>query len=257
MPDFGEHIEGFLVNNKWYIVIGFIVLVFLVIYMMIPKSEKRNYDKPKFIGINPENHKLSPFSYGRKPYYGDKILNTDFVSKEEYNPHRDLEKGMVYNQKEYKEESEDYSITEPPKFRNKTPWYKLPRNKISKGEMACLEALYNIFGDDYEFKSVRPSWLKNPKTNRAMELDCYNEKLKLAVEYQGEQHYKFPNIFHKSKNDFDAQVYRDETKLDICDELGVYVITVPYTIKNEDIEKYIIYYLPENRQNRVDQNLTN
>jgi hypothetical protein len=37
----------------------------------------------------------------------------------------------------------------------------------------------------YRFKSVRPGWLENPLTGRNLELDCYNEYLKLALEYNG------------------------------------------------------------------------
>ena len=60
--------------------------------------------------------------------------------------------------------------------------------KISKGEQKCKETLEKIYGK--EFLCVRPDFLRNPETNRKLELDCYNEELKLAVEYNGIQHYK-------------------------------------------------------------------
>jgi hypothetical protein len=40
-----------------------------------------------------------------------------------------------------------------------------------------------------QFMSVRPYWLKNPETGRNLELDCYNEEYRLALEYNGVQHY--------------------------------------------------------------------
>jgi hypothetical protein len=73
----------------------------------------------------------------------------------------------------------------------------------------------------------------NPVTGSQynLELDCYNESLRLAVEYQGEQHYKFIPYFHKNREAFLNQKYRDELKRMRCKELGITLIEVPYTEK--------------------------
>lgn len=126
--------------------------------------------------------------------------------------------------------------------------------KGSKGEMECRRVLEAIYG--VKFNKIRPNWLINDKTGRALELDGYNEELKMAFEYNGEQHYKSNHYFHRSYQDFVNQVYRDEIKIDICDRMGVYVITVPYNVPFNDIEGYIRYYLPEavqQRQMRLEQ----
>lgn len=115
--------------------------------------------------------------------------------------------------------------------------------KESKGEKECRRVLQEIYG--VPFNKIRPKWLRNPKTNYPMELDGYNEELKIGFEYNGEQHYKYPHRFHKNMQEFVDLVERDNVKLDICDREGVYVITVPYNVKLEEIASYIRYYLPD------------
>lgn len=119
-----------------------------------------------------------------------------------------------------------------------------PLGKQSKGEIACKAVAEKIYGCTFH-SSIWPDWLRNPETGRAMELDLYCEELQIAIEYHGPQHYKYMPFFHrKGIEAFEAQKRRDNYKLDLCDKNGVYVITVPYTIKFEDIEKYIRYYDP-------------
>lgn len=114
------------------------------------------------------------------------------------------------------------------------------RKRCSKGEQKCRETLERLFGK--QFPTKRPSFLRNPETGRNLELDCYNEDLELAVEYNGKQHYEYPNSFHKSKHEFIKQVRRDRYKMKMCDKNGVFLIVVPYYVKN--IESYIIEKIP-------------
>ena len=113
----------------------------------------------------------------------------------------------------------------------------------SKGEAISRDVLESIYG--VPFPRVRPNWLVNPETGRNMELDGYNDDLKIAFEYNGIQHYKSDHHFNKSYEHFLAQVRRDNLKVDICDSLGVYLITIPYNVPNDQIHAYIKYYLPE------------
>ena len=86
----------------------------------------------------------------------------------------------------------------------------------------------------------------NPETGKNLELDGYNSDLKLAFEYNGIQHYVYPNRFHKTVKEFEDQVRRDVFKKDACSLSGIYLIVIPYNIPYTDIPKYIEYYLPEN-----------
>jgi hypothetical protein len=112
----------------------------------------------------------------------------------------------------------------------------------SKGEIECRRVLESLF--HLPFDKARPDFLNNPVTGgNNLELDCYNEQLKLAVEYDGEQHSKFIPFFHKNRETFYNQRYRDYMKIQMCKANGVTLIKVPHTIKLDGIEKYIIQKL--------------
>lgn len=118
-----------------------------------------------------------------------------------------------------------------------------PAPRRSKGEQICCEVMQKIYGKP--FTSVRLNCLKNPETGCNLEIDCYNDELKLGVEYNGVQHYIYPNHFHNSKEVFLAQVRRDQYKVEACERAGIYLITVPYTVELPKIEEYILTQLPE------------
>lgn len=116
------------------------------------------------------------------------------------------------------------------------------RNRDSKGEIECRRVLENWLKKP--FNKTRPDILRNPVTSdlsssNNLELDCYNEELKLAVEYNGIQHYVFTPFFHKSKDAFHNQKYRDHIKREACEKAGILLIEVPYTVKIENIENFL------------------
>lgn len=108
----------------------------------------------------------------------------------------------------------------------------------SKGEALCRKICYEIFGGR-EFKKIRPKQLRNNVTGHNLELDLYNDELKLAVEYNGKQHYEFVPFFHGNREAFLNQKYRDELKRMMCKGLGIRLIEIPYTVKLEDLESFI------------------
>jgi hypothetical protein len=108
---------------------------------------------------------------------------------------------------------------------------------VSKGEMKCKEVIEKLTGKSFEKK--RPEFLRNRVTDSNLELDCYNEELRLGVEYNGRQHYEYVPYFHSSKDAFYNIKYRDEMKRDLCAKNGVKLITVPYTVGLDEIESYI------------------
>lgn len=119
-----------------------------------------------------------------------------------------------------------------------TPASNHQETKSSKGETKCREFLEYLFHK--KFDNVRPDFLVNPITNQCLELDCYNEELKLAVEYQGKQHYEYNRMMHQnSKHAFQNQKYRDHIKREICKEQGIQLIEVPYTISVEKIPDFL------------------
>tara|TARA_R110002153_G_C13285953_1_gene494490 strand:- start:79 stop:1794 length:1716 start_codon:yes stop_codon:yes gene_type:complete len=89
------------------------------------------------------------------------------------------------------------------------------------GERILREYFQQYFNKD--FPNVRPNWLKNPKTNRNLELDGFNEELKIAFEHQGYQHYQK----HYTNQRLDKQIYKDKIKEKVCKERGILLFIIP------------------------------
>jgi len=108
----------------------------------------------------------------------------------------------------------------------------------SRGEQRCKEFLEFLFKKPFE--KARPPFLVNPVTNQALELDCFNEELKLAVEYNGKQHYEYNKMMHQnSRHSFQNQQYRDLMKKDMCDKNGIRLIIVPYRVAPDKIPEFL------------------
>jgi len=102
---------------------------------------------------------------------------------------------------------------------------------------------------------LRPKWIINPLTGKSLELDFYDEKTKIALEYNGIQHYKSVDFFDsknskslnyrdtdsdKRKNEIkklNTQQYRDKVKSKCCVENNVHLIVIPYTIDTTSPDK--------------------
>jgi len=122
-----------------------------------------------------------------------------------------------------------------------------------KNEQRCRAIFEKIYNKP--FPTVRPKWLKNPATKRSLELDMYCHKLefinsndvvkkiRLAAEFDGEQHYKMTQ-YHGNKKELLYQMKRDMYKTKKCKELGITLIRIPYWAKS-DLEGYILRKLKE------------
>ena len=89
------------------------------------------------------------------------------------------------------------------------------------------------------FEKAYPKWLINNITGAQMELDLYNKTLNIAIEYNGYQHYEFPNVFHKTRREFDEQVGRDILKEQLCIAHGIKFIKIKWnTSIYEEIKQY-------------------
>lgn len=118
------------------------------------------------------------------------------------------------------------------------------------GERICRVVLECIFQE--QFVKCRPKWLKSEHSNSLLELDGYCEKLLLAFEYNGHQHYRDTKIFKKSTS--------DQHKFNLCKNNNVKLIIIPQPksgtptvnyIKNITIEQsnYLNIKLPSNIEN--------
>jgi hypothetical protein len=107
-----------------------------------------------------------------------------------------------------------------------------PNCASKRSERLCRDIFEKILNKN--FPTRRPKWLNG------LELDGYNEELKLAFEYNGEQHEYYVPTFHKNgEEDFYKQQARDEEKRKLCKDNDVTLIEIPYEFNYKNEEKLI------------------
>jgi hypothetical protein len=110
-------------------------------------------------------------------------------------------------------------------------------SKLERRIRTLLERHYGV-----EFDNCRLPFMKNPKTGRLLELDIYNEQLKLAIEVDGIFHRSSSSHFYKEKEgatiemQFADQLYRDQLKARLCKENGINLIV----IHDNEIEPHVM-----------------
>lgn len=109
----------------------------------------------------------------------------------------------------------------------------------SKSEAFALSELTRLIGA--KFQTTNPSWLRwrNPFTGKTscLELDGYNEKLKIALEFSGPLHTKwFPAV--ESYKEYLTRVLKDEAKKEICAKNGVCLIVLDMSLPRRHYRDY-------------------
>lgn len=102
-------------------------------------------------------------------------------------------------------------------------WCPTCANGKYKSENNVRMILETYFG--FPLPSKRPKWNRNPITNRALELDGYNEKFKIAFEHDGEHHHS--NYRSKTEIAYRMQIYRDYVKKMNCQRRGITLVNIP------------------------------
>ena len=254
-------ILSYLIPSNWIVWIIIIAIVILILWFFLRENEPQ-----EFIGLAP----LHPNYYslaekGMNTSNSNNNSNYNNNSNSNNNSNDNNNSNNNFNDNNYNSNSNSNNIQEKYSLDDEEieicqdiDSLEIPENyKIdvsncgkSKGETICRQVLEQIY--KVPFPTIRPNILRNPETNRNLELDGYNEDLKIAFEYNGKQHYVYPNAFHKTEQQFDNQLRRDAFKLDKCDEHGIYLITIPYTVPHDVIPAFIEYFLPEEVQKRID-----
>lgn len=213
--------------TKWIIYIIMAIVFFIILFSIQRKFSNKGLGKePEFVGLRPLfTDEPLPYDPLSPQYFYQQILDYHRL------PNQDVS---------YIEQDEtQIEYVQPEPLPPSNP------NRRWKRQSKCCEIMEKVYGKS--FSSIRPKWLKNPETGGNLELDCYNEELNIALEYNGIQHYIFPNSYHKTYEDFISSVRRDKFKYEQCEKNDTYLIVVPYNIKDEELETYIHERLPENQ----------
>ncbi len=122
--------------------------------------------------------------------------------------------------------------------------YTPRRINESIGEYTCRNTLEYIF--QKKFVNARPDFMRNPKTGRNLELDCFNSELRIAVEYNGRHHTEQPTqklAYETAKREMD--------KIDMCDAVNVYLICIDCNTNIKNIPKTIYASLPDSVRGHI------
>ena len=129
------------------------------------------------------------------------------------------------------------------RYRNRKKRRNRPRNGGggSRREKTVRTILRGLCPGE-RWDSVRPAWLVNPYTNRRMEIDCYSQTLRIAVEVQGEHHY---NSKYIGIEEYEKQRKRDHLKSQIIKARGIHLICVPSpdSVADADLECWLCMQL--------------
>jgi len=106
-------------------------------------------------------------------------------------------------------------------------------------ETICMELMSDIFNVSFTPNVHFFYDLDNPK--KYYELDGYCSDTKLAFEYNGRQHYEYPNHCHKNEADFISLQQRDKAKVQWCIDNGITLITIPCEYSCRDISKLKLF----------------
>lgn len=121
-----------------------------------------------------------------------------------------------------------------------------------KREKKTRQIFESILGAS--FNSTRMPDFRMSDTKRSLQLDGYNQDLKLGFEYDGEQHYNYCG-FLQTKDTFVRQNYRDLCKDLFCQQLGVYLIRVPYYLKDSQMFDFISKEIDMWKNRTIDYNI--
>lgn len=98
------------------------------------------------------------------------------------------------------------------------------------------QILYRLFPTSMIIEEI----LINPRPRVNQYLDFFINGIKLVVEVNGAQHYKFNALFHTSSQDFLNQKKRDNDKEEWCKLNGLTFIALPYNESEEQWETRIL-----------------
>jgi len=118
----------------------------------------------------------------------------------------------------------------------------------SLGERICRQFFEQLFKEP--FTKAYPDWLIN-KQGYKLELDGYCQKIGIAFEHQGRQHYQRTPLFTKDEKIFEKRLEHDSVKRKLCKNMGITLIEVPEIGKVLPVEKVKSFIKEKCLQNKI------
>ena len=126
------------------------------------------------------------------------------------------------------------TLYDPKKLHDTLTYFALPprhgtqtKHERHRTEALCRELLESMLA--MPLPKVRPKWLTNPTTKRALELDMYNQEHRIAFEYDGAQHDVYTPHYHANEHHFQYRKLLDRLKTELCREAKVMLIRIPWS----------------------------
>lgn len=108
-------------------------------------------------------------------------------------------------------------------------------NPRSRSEAAVIKVLEDITGK--KFPTVNPSWLI--WRGRTLELDGYNDSIKVALEFSGPLHTKWSPQYESYKTYFE-RIVKDIVKIRLCKKNNVHLIVIDMSLPREHWRNYLL-----------------
>jgi hypothetical protein len=234
--------ETLTTNRIWLLVAILLFLgIFIIFYLpdaKKPKQTRHNGNKTKTLNHDVDNDDEEESKFESEPQKvhnqpvesAESLITADFYPQLECCSSQEIQAKLVSKLQEVRQKVPHF-----PEYPNEP--MEIPTDKgnyASLGERCMIEFLEKLF-PGYKFIKDRPSWLRNDRTNYPLEIDGYNKDLNLGAEYNGIQHYVWPNWTGQSYDKFEEQVYRDSIKPKTFRERGECLIVISYLVPIQNI----------------------
>jgi len=101
----------------------------------------------------------------------------------------------------------------------------LARQARSSYHLSARVLLQELFPTMQIYEEVPVQIIKG----KTLFLDFYIPIQRIAMEVNGEQHFKFVEFFHKTRANFLKQLHKDQEKKDWCEQNNIKVINLNYS----------------------------
>lgn len=106
------------------------------------------------------------------------------------------------------------------------------------GETLAAQAFKDLLDRDVEINTT-PPFLYDKDTNEYLLITAYDPITKVGVMYHPYYHYNYPSKYFTNEEDFKEVIYDNELRLSLCDEAGIYLITISYKVDLGDANSHV------------------